>query len=164
MILKKLYEKFKALLAQETCEKRLALTWSLAIYVALCPLIGLHTLFIIACGWALRLNIALLFAICTLIHNPWTAIPIYGLDYAVGEWFFMMCGVDSMQWNPSWMATVNDYICRHVGIKGLSLWAFFIGGNLLAIGVSVMLYPIIRYLYKKRFESRSKTTLSNDTP
>ncbi len=162
MIFKKLYEKCKALLSKETDYKKLALAWSMAIYIALCPLIGIHTILVFVLARLFSINTALFFTMCTLIHNPWTAVPIYGFDYAFGQWLFDRLGIDSMQWNPTWMESVNEYISHHIGIKGLSLWAFFIGGNILALSISLIVYPILRYLLRRRAERRALQERTQD--
>jgi uncharacterized protein (DUF2062 family) len=134
------------LLQRERCAKRLALSISLGVFVAFSPLIGLHTIMIFLFARLFRLNVALLFAISTVIHNPWTMIPIYASEHVVGSWLFRWVGVDAHTLDPSWLSWASDFVAHHVGIKGLSLGAFLLGGNLLAVLLSVILYPLVRYM------------------
>ena len=39
------------------------------------------------------------------------------------------------------------FLKEHTGINGLSLSAFLIGGNLLAIAISIALYPVMKRMF-----------------
>jgi len=91
-------------------------------------------------------------------------MPVYALDHLFGKWLFTCLDIDYLQWDPIWVESCNAFLKEHTGIAGLSLSAFFIGGNLLAIGTSVMLYPIMkrvfaRYLLKSALYSVSERDL-----
>jgi uncharacterized protein (DUF2062 family) len=99
-------------------------------------------------AWFFALNIAVLFAVSFLIHNPWTTLPIYSLDHIFGKWVFNVLNIDYVQFDPSWVESFNNFLLQHTGISGLSLSAFLVGGNLLAVGVSVMLYPVLKRFFQ----------------
>lgn len=77
-------------------------------------------------------------------------VPIYALDCMIGNWLFMFLGIDGTLYEPCWMMWLNEFLSSHVGISGISFWAFMIGGNLFAIGMSGILYPVFSYLFGKK--------------
>jgi uncharacterized protein (DUF2062 family) len=136
------------LIAYEQSSTKFALTVCLGTYIGISPLIGLHTLLLFFCAWLFTLNLGTLFAVSFIIHNPWTTIPIYTIDHLFGQWIFNLCNIDGTQWDPAWIEWCNEFLYTHVGISGVSLSAFLVGGNLLAIGISVIMYPIAKRLFE----------------
>jgi hypothetical protein len=57
--------------------------------------------------------------------------------------------IDHFAWDPVWFESCSLFLREHTGITGLSLSAFFVGGNLLGIVTSVMLYPIMKRVFNK---------------
>lgn len=135
------------LMTQERSPHKLALTCVLGVFIGISPLIGLHTVMTIAFGWMFALSIPALFAVSVLVNNPWTMVPVYSIDHLFGTWFFNFLRIDYTQLDPSWVESCNLFLKQHTGITGLSLSAFLVGGNLLAIGISVMLYPLMKRFF-----------------
>ena len=103
-------------------------------------------------GWLFTLNCAVLLTVSCLVNNPWTMVPIYATDYLVGDWLLGFFGINGMNWNPAWVSYFNTFLTTHVGINGVSLWSFLIGGNLLGLCISGMLYPILkRFLHTNNY-------------
>jgi len=147
MIIARVTRFLKSLLLKEPSSHKLALSFSMGVYIAFSPFIGFHTIMVFIFAWLFRLNWAVVFAGSCLVNNPWTMIPIYTLDYVFGVWLFqgwLQC--DLAATNPSWMCWINGQLVHYLGLPNVSLWAFIIGGNLLGILVSVMLYPMLRFL------------------
>lgn len=147
MILSRLRSFFTKLIMSERCPKKLATSFCLGVYIAFSPFIGLHTAMTFLFGWLFALNTAIILTISMLINNPWTMVPVYGLDHVFGVWVFDVCGFDCMAWNPYWLTSCNAYLQYYTGISGLSLYAFMLGGNLLGVTLGVMLYPLIRRFF-----------------
>jgi len=147
MILTRLRSFFAKLINAERCPQKLATSFCLGVYIAFSPFIGLHTAMTLLFGWLFALNTAVIFTISILINNPWTMAPVYGFDHLFGVWVFGLFNIDSMVWNPSWLTSCNAYLQQHIGISGISLSAFMVGGNLLGIIISVMLYPFIKRIF-----------------
>lgn len=76
-------------------------------------------------------------------------IPIYVADHWIGQWVFTLFSIDSFSYNPLWVEKVNRFIWSATGVKGLSLWAFLVGGNILAILIALGLYLFCRILYRQ---------------
>jgi uncharacterized protein (DUF2062 family) len=141
---------FINLVLKERSSTQLALSFCMGIYIAFSPFIGLHTIMTFVIVWALGLNLAVTFAGSCLLHNPWTTIPIYGIDYLFGEWLLRkICGLDTLSLNPSWMALVNEPIQKYLGLSNVSFWSFMVGGNILGIVSGLALYPIMKRIFAK---------------
>ncbi len=141
------------LVKREGCPTRLSRSFCTGVMIAFCPLVGLHTLlaYIISRLW--NLNLGVIFLTCITINNPWTAFGIYFLDYQVGCYISdNILQLPLEKYNPGWMQTLNQWLSHYIGIPSISLWAFFIGGGLLACSISVMLYPIMRYIFNHIIE------------
>lgn len=145
----------KELLLRERCARRIALSVSLSIFIAFSPMIGFHTIMVFLFAWLFSLSPALIFAVSSGIHNPWTMIPIYATDHVVGDWLFKCLGISAQGCDPACLNFVSDFVARHIGIQGLSLSAFLVGGNLLALALSVILYPLVRHTATRFLQKRT---------
>jgi uncharacterized protein len=141
---RRLWQKVKDIMAKELCPNRMASSFSLALFVAFSPLIGLHTAMIILFCWLLSLNIPLVFTLSLLVHNPWTTLPIYYLDYLVGVRIMPYVPFIPTQ-NPSYIDRLVAYLSHYVTIPNFSLWTFLVGGNIFALGVGIVTYPVVYY-------------------
>ena len=74
-------------------------------------------------------------------------VPLYLGDYLFGKWLLYSIGIDAMNTNPSWMSWINEPLQHYTGISGISFWAFMVGGNLLGIFFSVILYPVLLFFF-----------------
>jgi len=118
-------------------------------FIAFNPLLGMHTVITLFFSWLFRLNLAVTFAISNLINNPFTMIPIYATDNVFGDWFLnVMFSIDAKAYNPSYLNWLNQIISSS-HLPGVSLFGFFVGGHLLGICFSVILYPILLVFFKK---------------
>ncbi|HLJ31995.1 MAG TPA: DUF2062 domain-containing protein [Candidatus Babeliales bacterium] len=149
MIREKIKSLAHRLMAQERSPHKLALTCCLGAFIGISPIIGGHTAMTFLFGWLLRLSIPAVFMISTLINNPWTMIFVYSLDHFFGKCLFALCKINHTQWEPSWMSSLSGFLEHHTGIAGLSLSAFLVGGNLLAFGISVMLYIPMKKIFQR---------------
>jgi len=149
MIHKKIRSFVRRLIDQERSPHKLALTCCLGAFIGISPIIGGHTAMTFLFGWLLKLSIPAVFMVSTLINNPWTMIFVYSLDHFFGKCLFAACKINHMQWEPSWMGYFNNFLEQHTGITGLSLSAFLIGGNLLALSIIVMMYVPMRKIFQR---------------
>ncbi|HSC24607.1 MAG TPA: DUF2062 domain-containing protein [Candidatus Babeliales bacterium] len=147
MIFTKLKLLAERLVAQEQSPHKLALTCALGVFVGISPLIGLHTIMTLLFGWIFALNIPTIFAISVLINNPWTMVPVYSIDHFFGRWLFSTLNIDYVNLDPTWIESCNLFLKEHTGVTGLSLSAFLIGGNVLALAVSCILYPCMKRMF-----------------
>jgi len=143
------------LTVQEQSPHKLALTCVLGVFIGISPLIGLHTVMTILFGWMFSLSIPAIFAVSVLVNNPWTMVPVYSIDHLFGAWFFNLLHIDYTQLDPAWVESCNLFLKQHTGITGLSLSAFLVGGNMLAIGISVMMYPLMKRIFAMYLSEKS---------
>jgi len=83
-------------------------------------------------------------SVSLFINNPWTMVPVYGIDYAVGDWLFNLLGINGITWNPWWCTILLKTYSNH---STISLGVFLVGGNLLGFGIGGIMYPIMRYVF-----------------
>gem|GEM_PF-1722567 len=137
------------LVLKERSAQKLASSVSVGLFIAFSPYLFMHTVMTFFFAWVFSLNLPAVFA-GAFVNNPWTIVPVHSAGYFVGEFFFRsICKIDPMSINPSWMSLVNEPIARLTGLKGVSFWSFMVGGNLLAIAVSVILYPILKRIFAR---------------
>lgn len=140
---------FESLVLKEKSPKVLALSFCVGVYIAFCPFVFLHTVMVIAFSWFFSLNFAVTLASSVFVNNPWTMIPIYSIDYIFGDLVFNLFGINSLSFNPSWMDTFNNFAFTYTGVSGISFWSFMLGGNLLGVIISVILYPVAKSVFEK---------------
>jgi uncharacterized protein (DUF2062 family) len=128
---------------KERSPRRLIMSCCVGVYIAFCPFVGFHTLMVFAFAWLFSLNLAVLFAVSCLINNPWTMVPIYTAGHIAGDWLLQIFGINSMSWNPAWLTSFNEHVTNYIGMGGVSLWSFLIGGNVLGLCCAGCLYPVL---------------------
>lgn len=150
MVIQKIKKFFATLLLKEPSPRKLAMAFSMGVYIAISPFVGFHTLMSILASWLFSLNFFVVFTVNAIINNPWTMVPVYATDYVCGEYICTaLWGNNLCTYNPSWMNWLNIKIAHYIGLSGISLPAFLIGGNVLAIGCGLLSYPIMRYIFSK---------------
>ncbi len=78
---------FRRLLAIDDPPERTALAFSIGIFIAFSPFLGLHTIMATVIAFAFRFNKIAIYT-GTFINNPFlTLVPIIILSYAVGAFF-----------------------------------------------------------------------------
>jgi uncharacterized protein (DUF2062 family) len=149
MIKKTIKSFLQSLVTKERSAHKLALAFSVGVYIAFSPFPGFHTALVFALSWLLQLNIPVVWTVSVLINNPWTMIPVYAAGHIAGQWLCLfMCGHDLLLYNPAWMNWFNSWVCCYTNLCGISLWSFLIGGNILGIGFGLISYPIMLYIFK----------------
>lgn len=163
---------FKRCILLERSPKRLAFAFCLGNYIAFSPFLGLHTIMVFICAWVFRLNLTMMLAVSMGINNIWTLVPIYMADYVFGYWFcnkVLHLNFSSLNhWLNTVFLPIIEYIPSFIMIRLIDavdylyyffeyklclakpcVWSFLIGGNLLGIGISVILYPIMKKLFTR---------------
>jgi len=143
------YKAGKMLIQKESCSNTLIQSCTFGVFVAFSPFVCLHTVMILMAGWLCSLNMPVMLAVSWFINNPYTMVPVYALDCKFGDLIFYLLGIDGVLLNPSWMSPVNHFLATYIGLSNISFWSFIIGGNLLALVMSGILYPIFSYFFMK---------------
>ncbi len=77
-------------------------------------------------------------------------VPVYSFDYIFGRW--LCTSLLPSHWiyaNPWWMDWLNEPLVKYIGLPELSLWSFFVGGNVLGLIAAVVLYPIMYWVFAR---------------
>ncbi len=159
---------FKNLILKEKSPHRLALAFCLGNFIAFSPFIGLHTIMVFICAWVFGLSLPVMLTVSMAINNIWTLVPIYVSDYIFGYWLshnFLKLNFTNLNkillTIISWLPTLffqkvhgaldctKHFFQETLGLPKPCLWSFLIGGNILGLVTSLMLYPIIKRLFTK---------------
>ena len=126
---------------------RTALAFSVGVLIAFSPTYGLHTLQVLFCTWAFRLNFLALMA-GAFINNPWTIVPILGATIWTGFLVLDMPEAAPFNWSDLSLMSLYHQLLPY-------LLPFFIGGVILSVGGMLIAYPIAYWLISKYRAQRS---------
>ena len=151
---------FRRLLAIDDPPERTALAFSIGIFIAFSPFLGLHTIMATVVAFAFRFNKVAIYT-GTFINNPFlTLVPIIILSYAVGAFILGRPmdipdeGIELLK-DPHLFS--SDYY-RRLFVQGWSIvWPFAIGGTVLSVVCSLLAYPLTLWALRKRGLRRKKS-------
>lgn len=136
---------FRSLLKQvlhlEESPQRTALAFSIGSAIAFSPFYGLHTILVVFCVWALRLNFIAVMA-GNLLNNPWTTVPILGVTYWTGAKFLGRADTPVFDWKDLSFSSIYTQVMPYLG-------PFFVGGMILSVFAAVFSYPAAYYFICK---------------
>lgn len=146
--MKHIKERIRSILKLDDPPHKLALAFSLGVFVAFTPTIGLHMLSCLLLAWLFRVS-KLVTLTASLVNNPWTVVPLYGFCL----WFgIKITGseVDAPQiaWNQLSISNVLSTMKPY-------LWPFVTGTLVIGIGAAVISYfifywAVVRYRKAER--------------
>ena len=137
---------FRRLLAIDDPPERTALAFSIGIFIAFSPFLGLHTIMATLIAFAFRFNKVAIYT-GTFINNPFlTLVPIIIASYAVGAFILGRPlsipneGIELLK-DPHLFS--RDYYRRlFVQSWNSIVWPFAIGGTVLSVVCSLLAYPL----------------------
>jgi uncharacterized protein (DUF2062 family) len=140
---------------------RTALAFAIGVFIGFSPLYGLHTIGVLLCAWAFRLNVVAMLA-GSFINNPWTVLPILGTTMWVGLRIWPIDSTPPLDW--------TDFTFQMLGQQFYHfLLPFVLGSTLLGIMGALLAYPIVllglqRYREnQRRLSSALLGTFRDDT-
>lgn len=144
----------RRLLAIDDPPERTALAFSIGIFIAFSPFLGLHTITATLLALIFRLNKVAIFA-GAFVNNPFlTLVPIIVASYAIGAFLLGQPitlspeGLDLLK-NPHLFTGSYWYRLFHEGRSVVV--AFAIGGMVLSIVCSLASYPLtLRFLRARK--------------
>lgn len=142
-----LKERLREVLAVKDAPHKVALAFSVGLFMGFSPFLGLHAVLALALAWALKLNRYVVLS-AVFVTNPWSAVPIYTFCTWVGV---LVLGVDT-----SHITDGLDW--GDVGVKDLYrlgglLPPFFVGTLLVGAVSAAASYLIIRGAIKRSQKS-----------
>ena len=142
--------RLRAVLHLDDNPHRIAMAFSLGVFIAFSPFIGLHLISAVFLAWVLRLNAAAVL-LGTLLNNPWTTVPIFGSGLWVGvEIYGRHHLLRPIHWRE---LTIMNAIPQFEPY----LMPFLLGTTLLGIVASVVAYPCAFYFVKEYRHLRHRT-------
>jgi uncharacterized protein (DUF2062 family) len=137
--------RFRRLLALDDPPERTALAFSIGIFIAFSPFLGLHTIAATLIAFLFRFNKIAIYT-GTFINNPFlTIVPIIVMSYAVGAFLLGRPlrvppeGVALLK-NPELFS--RQYYSRLFGQSWNVLLPFLVGGMVLSVICSLVAYPL----------------------
>ncbi|MGO9612210.1 MAG: DUF2062 domain-containing protein [Dissulfurispiraceae bacterium] len=131
-----LRDKLRAVLSTKDSPKKIALSFSVGIFIGMSPLLGLHTVLGIFVAWAFRLN-KFVTVIGLYITNPWTVVPIYTFATWIGA---RLLGMNHIIPDLDRSAISFSYILREMEPL---IWPFIFGTTLCGFIAAGIGYVII---------------------
>jgi uncharacterized protein (DUF2062 family) len=135
----------KQVLHLQESPQRTALAFAIGVFICFSPVYGLHTVIVIVCAWALRLNLLALMA-GAYLNNPWTIVPILGATYWVGALLLGRSDSPSFDWHDVSFSAIYEQIMPYAV-------PFFLGGFVLSVLGSAIAYPLAYYFLAKHRQS-----------
>jgi uncharacterized protein len=160
---------FRRLLAIDDPPERTALAFSIGVFIAFSPFLGLHTILATVLAFLFRFNKLAIYT-GTFINNPFlTLVPIIIASYGVGAFILGRPlripdeGLEILK-NPRLFS--GDYY-RMLFVQSWStvVWPFSVGGLALSVVCSLLAYPLtLRALraYRKRKKPQIHTRSNTD--
>ncbi len=149
---------FRRLLALDDPPERTALAFSIGVFIAFSPLLGLHTILATSIAFLFRFNKIAIYA-GTFINNPFlTLVPIIIASYAIGAFMLNQPiripseGIELLR-NPHLLTA--DYYRQLFRESWQIVWPFTIGASVLSVVCSLIAYPVTLWLL--RAHRRRKT-------
>jgi uncharacterized protein (DUF2062 family) len=144
--------KFRRLLALDDPPERTALAFSIGVFIAFSPFLGLHTIMATLAAFLLRFNKIAIY-IGTFLNNPFTLVPIIVTSYAIGAFILGRplgitdAGMELLR-HPH-LLTAAYY--RHLFRESWEIvWPFSIGATILSVVCSLIAYPVTLSLLRSR--------------
>jgi uncharacterized protein (DUF2062 family) len=137
---------FRRLLAIDDPPERTALAFSIGVFIAFSPFLGLHTIMATVIAFAFRFNKIAIYT-GTFINNPiLTLVPIIIVSYAVGAFILgrpLSIPDEGVQLLREPHLFSGDYY-RQLFVQSWNniVWPFAIGGTVLSVVCSVLAYPL----------------------
>jgi uncharacterized protein len=150
---------FRRLLALDDPPERTALAFSIGVFIAFSPFLGLHTILATLIAFLFRFNKVAIFG-GTFINNPLlTLVPIIVASYAIGAFVLGRPlripaeGVELLK-NPHLLTT--DYYRKLFRQSWDIVWPFTIGGMVLSVVCSLIAYPVTSWLLRAHRRAKAE--------
>jgi len=142
---------FRRLLALDDPPERTALAFSIGVFVAFSPFLGLHTILATSIAFIFRFNKLAIYS-GTFINNPFlTLVPIIVASYAIGAFVLgrplriSAEGVELLK-NPHLLTA--DYYRQLLREGWQVVWPFTIGATVLSVVCSLIAYPVTLWILR----------------
>jgi uncharacterized protein len=149
---------FRRLLALDDPPERTALAFSIGVFIAFSPFLGLHTILATSIAFLFRFNKVAIYG-GTFINNPFlTLVPIIVASYAIGAFILNQPlripteGIELLR-NPHLLTA--DYYRQLFRESWQIVWPFTIGAMVLSVVCSLIAYPVTLWLLRAHRRSKA---------
>lgn len=118
-----------------------ALAFAIGVFIAFCPLYGLHMVLAVLCAWWFGLNFIAILA-GAFVNNPWTVVPILGATYWTGALLLGRRDVPAFNWHDLSLSTLYQQILPYA-------IPFALGGLVLSVVGGLLSYPAAYWFVSK---------------
>ena len=136
---------FRRLLAIDDPPERTALAFSIGVFIAFSPFLGLHTIMATFIAFVFKFNKIAIYTGTFLNNPPLTLVPIIIASYAVGAFFLgkpMEIPAEGLELLKNPHIFSGDYY-RRLFVESLTiLEPFALGGMILSVVCSLLSYPL----------------------
>jgi len=131
----------------EDSPSRVALAFSLGIFIAFSPILGIHTGLAIAIAIGFRLNKAAIL-VGAWTNNPWTIAPMYSAGTLLGSFILGVspASLGEIDWSLSGR---EFYTSLAAGLRPL-LMPFIVGNLVLGAAAAAVSFLALRFLLTRR--------------
>jgi len=144
---------FRRLLALDDPPERTALAFSIGVFIAFSPLLGLHTILATLIAFVFRFNKIAVYA-GTFINNPFlTLVPIIISSYAIGAFLLgrpLLIPTQGLALLEEPRLLIGDYYRKLFHESWYIVLPFSIGGRVLSVVCSLIAYPVTSSLLRAR--------------
>ena len=157
---------FRRLLAIDDPPERTALAFSIGVFIAFSPFLGLHTIMATAVAFIFRFNKIAIYT-GTFLNNPFlTLVPIIIVSYAVGAFFLGRPlsipdeGLELLK-NPR-LFSADYYQQLFFQSWNHIVWPFSVGATVLSVVCSLLAYPLTLRALRAYQGRKHKTQIDAD--
>jgi len=135
---------FRRLLALDDPPERTALAFSIGVFIAFSPFLGLHTILATSIAFIFRFNKLAIYS-GTFINNPLTLVPIIIASYATGAFLLgrpLRISPEGLELLTNPHPLTAGYYRKLVWESWQIVWPFCIGATVLSAVCSLIAYPV----------------------
>ncbi len=148
---------FRRLLAIDDPPERTALAFSIGVFIAFSPFLGLHTIAATLIAFWFRFNKIAIYA-GTFLNNPFlTLVPIIIVSYALGAFVLgrpLGIPTEGIELLKSPHLLSRDYYHQMFVQSWHIVWPFAVGATLLSVICSALAYPLTLWMLRKHRKRR----------
>ncbi len=153
---------FRRLLAIDDPPERTALAFSIGVFIAFSPFLGLHTIMATAVAFIFRFNKVAIYT-GTFLNNPFlTLVPIIIASYSVGAFLLgrpLEIPAEGLELLKNPRIFSGDYY-RELFLQSWSIvWPFSVGAMALSVVCSLLAYPLtlraLRAFHRRKTQTRA---------
>ena len=154
----------RRLLAIDDPPERTALAFSIGVFIAFSPFLGLHTIMATAVAFIFRFNKIAIYT-GTFLNNPFlTLVPIIIVSYGVGAFLLgrpLSIPAEGLELLKNPHIFSGDYY-RQLFVQSWNIvWPFSVGAMALSVVCSLLAYPLTLHMLRA-YHSRKKTRIDAD--